>query len=181
MVIVLFSCFKWLLCDQCLASRYNKGVKSRVWSVLKRSDLVVQVVPYLNFPNTKEVLAFYEKLGANVKEMILANDAIFADMPENERPDNPSNFVMNASIEVLGNVIFMSDSWGNKAVDHEGANLSFVFDQNDATEVARVKDFFQQAIELGCEETMPLAPSGWSELFGIFKDPYGISWMFSGE
>ncbi|MEY8371182.1 VOC family protein [Aerococcaceae bacterium 50-4] len=142
---------------------------------------MVQVVPYLNFAHSKEVLSFYEKLGAKVTGMVLANDAMFADMPEDERPKNPNEFVMNASIEVLGNQIFLSDTWGNKEVDHGGSNLSFVFDQHDENEVAQVKSFFKNAIDLGCEETMPLSPSEWSELFGMFKDPYGISWMFSGE
>ncbi len=142
---------------------------------------MVQVVPYLNFAHSKEVLGFYEKLGATVKELILADDAMFADMPENERPKNSNEFVMNASIEVLGNVIFLSDSWGNRPVDHEGSNVSFVFDQKDKNEVAKVQAFFKNAIDLGCEETMPLAPSEWSEIFGMFTDPYGVSWMFSGE
>lgn len=63
---------------------------------------------------------------------------------------------MNASTEIFENIIFLSDTWNNTPVDHEGSNLSFVFDLNDEAEVQKVKDFFDHAEKLGCEETMTL-------------------------
>lgn len=141
----------------------------------------MKVIPYLNFAHTKEVLDFYEKLGAKPIEVIFADDAMFSDMPEDQRPESPADFVMNASIEILGNTVYMSDSWGNTEVDHAGSNLCFVFDQHDVSEVEKVKDFYQLAIDNGCKAEMPLEASEWSELFGLFIDPYGVSWMFSGE
>lgn len=146
-----------------------------------KEEYKMKVVPYLNFAHSKEVLAFYEKLGAKTTELFLADDAMFADMPDDVRPENPSEFVMNAGFEVLGNLIYLSDTMGNTEVDHSGSNLCFTFDQHDESEVQKVKDFFQNAIDQGCEVEMPLEPSEWSELFGMFRDPYGVSWMFSGE
>lgn len=141
----------------------------------------MKVVPYLNFPNSKEVLKFYEKLGANITEMYLGSDEMFKDMPESERPAKPEDFVMNAGFEVLGNLVYLSDTWGNRPVDHEGSNLCFTFDQNDESEVQKARDFFQNAVDNGCSVEMPLGPVEWSQLFGMFKDPFGITWMLSGE
>ncbi|UUX34689.1 VOC family protein [Fundicoccus culcitae] len=141
----------------------------------------MKVVPYLNFPNSLEVLDFYKKLGAENVQILLGSDEMFAEMPEEQRPSNPSEFVMNAGFEVFGNVIYLSDTWNKTAVDHDGSNLCFTFDQKDEAEVTKVKDFFQHALDLGCTVEMPLGPSEWSELFGMFKDPFGITWMFSGE
>lgn len=141
----------------------------------------MKVIPYLNFERTLEVLSFYKKLGVENIEVVTAADDMFSDMPEHERPENPAEFVMNASFEIFGNLVYLSDSWGNQPVDHAGSSLCFIFDQHNEAEVERVKDFYQHAIYQGCEVGMPLEASEWSELFGTFVDPYGVSWMFSGE
>lgn len=47
----------------------------------------MKLVPYLNFPNTLDVLEFYKKLGAENVQILLACDEIFADMTEAERPN----------------------------------------------------------------------------------------------
>lgn len=141
----------------------------------------MKVVPYLNFAHSKPVLAFYEKLGAENIEIVVASDEMFSDMPESERPENPTEFVMNAEFVILDNLVYLSDTWGNQEVDHYGSNLCFTFNQNDDNEVKRVKDFFQNALDQGCETEMPLGPVEWSELFGMFKDPFGVTWMLSGE
>lgn len=47
---------------------YYKCFKDTLHSVSKRSGWMVQVVPYLIFAHSKEVLNFYEKLGTKVTE-----------------------------------------------------------------------------------------------------------------
>jgi len=141
----------------------------------------MKVIPYLNFAHSKEVLDFYAKLGAEDIHILYGTEEMYAEVPAAQRPVDPSEFVMNASFTIFGNFIYLSDSWGNQAVDHDGSNLCFAFDQDDADEVDKVKAFFENAIANGCEVLMPLSPTEWSNIFGMFKDPYGITWMFNGE
>lgn len=141
----------------------------------------MKAIPYFNFPNTKEVLAFYEKIGAKNIRILLASDEMFADMSPEMAPKDPDEFVMNAEFELFGNTIYASDSWDRRDVDHSGSNISFVFTLSNDNEVQAVKDFFDKAIENGFTVEMPLEASEWTELFGMLKDPFGLSWMFSGE
>ncbi|MRJ46826.1 VOC family protein [Aerococcaceae bacterium DSM 109652] len=136
-------------------------------------------VPYLNFQYSLEALAFYEKLGATIATVTKMSDPIFADMPEEERLN--SEFVMNASFTMFDRLIYCSDSWGNQPVDHAGSNLCFTFDQNNDDDIAQIELLFAKAEELGCEITMPLEAVEWSERFGMFRDPFGVTWLLSGE
>ena len=140
---------------------------------------MIKSVPYLNFQNSLEALTFYEKLGAKIIEVIKMSDQMFAEMPEEEKTS--PDFVMNASFTIFDQLIFCSDSWGNQPVDHDGSNLCFTFDENDPEELQQIKDLFTKAEALGCQITMPLGKSEWSNNFGMFVDPLGISWLLSGE
>lgn len=140
---------------------------------------MIRSVPYLNFQYSLEALAFYEKLGATITTVTKMSDPMFADMPDEERLN--SEFVMNASFTMFDRLIYCSDSWGNQPVDHAGSNLCFTFDQNNDDDIAQIELLFAKAEELGCEITMPLEAVEWSERFGMFRDPFGVTWLLSGE
>lgn len=141
----------------------------------------MKVIPYLNFAHSKEVLDFYEKLGAEDINIVYGSDGMFAGVPEDQIPEKPSEFIMNASFKVFDNLIYLSDNFGNQEVDHSGSNICFTFDQNDDAEVTKAKDFFQNALDNGCQVTLPLSETEWSSIFGMFGDPFGLTRMFNGE
>nr|WP_243720009.1 VOC family protein [Macrococcus lamae] len=91
------------------------------------------------------------------------------------------NFVMNASFTLLDKTFMASDTWGNRDINNEGAQVCFIFDGNDEEAVNRVKDLFQKAELAGCKIPMPLGPTEWTNLYGSFTDPFGVSWMASAE
>lgn len=140
---------------------------------------MIRSVPYLNFQYSLEALAFYEKLGATITTVTKMSDPMFADMPDEELAN--SEFVMNASFTMFDQLIYCSDSWGNQPVDHAGSNLCFTFDQNNDEDIAQIELLLAKAEELGCEITMPLEAVEWSERFGMFRDPFGVTWLLSGE
>jgi PhnB protein len=141
----------------------------------------MKVIPYLNFAHSIEVLDFYEKLGAEDINIVYGSDDMFAGVPEDQIPENASEFIMNASFKVFDNLIYLSDNFGNREVDYSGSNICFTFDQNDDAEVTKAKDFFQNALDNGCQVTLPLSETEWSSIFGMFVDPFGLTWMFNGE
>ena len=139
----------------------------------------MKIRPYLNFSRTQDALDLYRKMGATNIEMTLGSDDMFSDMPEGQEvaPD----FVMHASFDLFGHSIYASDTWGNTEVDYSGSNVAFVFDINQPEEVEQVRKFIDQTVELGGEATMPLGEVEWTPMFGMVRDPLGITWMFSGE
>lgn len=139
----------------------------------------MQVRPYLNFADTHKALELYEKMGAEKIEMTLGSDDMFVNMPEEFQmaPD----FVMNASFELFGCRIYASDTWDNKEVDQTGTNITFDFEISNAVEVAQIREFMDRTVELGGEITMPLTEVEWTPLFGMVRDPLGVTWMFNGN
>lgn len=146
---------------------------------MKEGNTMIKSVPYLNFQQTLEALAFYETLGAKTTDITKMSDPIFADMPEEEKM-NP-DFVMNASFTIFDQKIYCSDSWGNQPVDHAGSSLCFTFDQHDPDDVEQIHNLFAKAEANGCQISMPLGKVEWTDLFGMFTDPFGVSWLLSGE
>ncbi|ULG74582.1 VOC family protein [Macrococcus brunensis] len=141
-----------------------------------------KAVTYFNFAHFLEALDFYKnKLGARIINQTMGDDEMFKDMPaEYKMPDEVAKrFVMNAEFELLGERFMVSDTMGQRPVNNEGVNVCFTFDGNDAEAVEKAEAFFQQAIAAGCEETMPLGATEWTKLYGMFKDPFGITWMVS--
>lgn len=68
MGIVLFLCVKWVSGDLGWIPLYTISVERDFTVSFKKEGWMVQVVPYLIFAHSKEVLNFYEKLGTKVTE-----------------------------------------------------------------------------------------------------------------
>ncbi|MFQ3854249.1 VOC family protein [Staphylococcus parequorum] len=137
-------------------------------------------VQYFNFQNSLAALNFYEKhLGATDIQRVGGDHEMFADMPEEY--DIDKNFTMNASFKILGETFYCSDTMKNKKIDNSGAIVAFTFDYSNEADKQQAEAFFNKAIEGGCEATMPLAKTEWSELYGMFNDPFGVTWMINAE
>lgn len=141
---------------------------------------MINAVTYLNFPNALEALTFYkEKFGASIINQTMGDDEMFKDLPpEYKMPEEiAKQFVMNAEFELLGQRFMVSDTMGQRSVTHEGISICFTFDGSSDEETKEVTSFFERAIEAGSEITMPLGATEWTKLYGMFKDPFGITWM----
>ncbi|MDG0844531.1 glyoxalase/bleomycin resistance/extradiol dioxygenase family protein [Staphylococcus equorum] len=137
-------------------------------------------VQYFNFQNSLAALNFYEKhLGATDIQRIGGDHDMFADMPEEY--DIDKNFTMNASFKILGETFYCSDTMKNKKIDNSGAIVAFTFDYSNEADKQQAEAFFNKAVEGGCKATMPLGKTEWSELYGMFNDPFGVTWMINAE
>lgn len=140
----------------------------------------MKAIQYFNFQNSLAALNFYEKhLGAKHIQRVGGDDPRFSDMPDEYKVD--ASFTMNASFEILGETFYCSDTFKNKSIDNSGAIVSFNFKYEDEAERQRAIDFYERAVEGGCEATMPLGETEWSHLYGIFNDPFGVTWMINAE
>ena len=137
-------------------------------------------IQYFNFQNSLSALNFYEKhLGATNINRLGGDDKMFDDMPDDYQIDK--DFTMHASFEILGETFYCSDTWKNNSIDNTGAIVAFTFDASNTADKERAEEFFNRAVAGGCDVTMPLGKTEWSEFYGMFNDPYGVTWMVNAE
>lgn len=141
----------------------------------------MQAVQYLNFNHTNEVLDFYQTyLDANIITKIMGDDEMFKDSPDEYRmPEEiAKQFVMNSQFEILGQPFMASDTWEQRPVNNEGAIVAFVADTDQEAEA--LISFFNKASQApGCQITMPLGKTEWAKQYGMFIDPFGVTWMIN--
>nr|WP_263312724.1 glyoxalase/bleomycin resistance/extradiol dioxygenase family protein [Mammaliicoccus sp. Marseille-Q6498] len=136
----------------------------------------MDVNTYFNFQNSIEALKFYEeKLGATDIMRVPGNHEMFKDAPEEFKM--PESFTMNASFKILDKTFLCSDTWQNKPIDNEGAQVCFQFNYDNVEDREAIQELFKKAEDAGCKIQMPLNKVEWSPMFGSFKDPFGVSWM----
>ncbi len=132
----------------------------------------MKLVPYLNFAgNAEEALNFYKTvLDGNIEMLSRYGDA---PMP---CEDADKQRVMHARLVFGNNMIMMSDMPGTYPASPSGC-ISLSIDMEDP---AAMEKAFNQMAE-GGTVTMPLADQFWGAKFGMLKDKFDISWMFSCE
>jgi PhnB protein len=143
------------------------------------------VTPYLSFPGTtREAYAFYAKaLGATIETMMS-----YADMPAMPAgadaaggcaeggPMPTGDGIMHACLKLPGGaMIFAGDVPPGMPFDGiKGVMIAVQYDTVDQAHSAF------HALSQGGQVTMPLAPSFWSQTFGMLNDRFGVSWAING-
>ncbi len=136
--------------------------------------------PYLNFKgNTRQAFDFYADAFGTEPPMYVT----FSDMPQKDQDEAAQyvpnkEMIMNASINIHGQYLMASDTTDEMNADVggfiEGNNFSLSWSGDNEEEIRKIWDKFVAA---GSVVYMPLAPTFWADLYGILKDPYGITWM----
>ena len=133
---------------------------------------ITSCIPYLNFDGTAaEAAAFYvDALGAEVTTMMK-----FGDMEENPFGAKAADRVMHAELKLGQASVMVSDGPpSNEVPAQSNVHVSLNFD-----DLAQMKECWAKAVE-GGTVAMELAPAFWGATFGMFKDKFGIHWMFNG-
>ncbi|WP_124058911.1 VOC family protein [Vaginisenegalia massiliensis] len=134
------------------------------------------VIPYFNFPNALEALTYYEEtLGAKVTSKFMANDPLFG------QADADEDVIMNAEFELLGQRFMLSTTPDKTPVNNEGVYVAFNFDGKDQEAMVQAQAFYERAIQSDSQILVPLGATPWSPLYGMFTDPFGISWMVNAR
>jgi PhnB protein len=131
--------------------------------------MTVTTTPHLNFRGeAREALAFYARaLGG---EMILATyrDAGVPVAPE------ALNQIIWGQVAAPGGARVMAYDVPAHMAHEPGANAFFV--SLRGTEAAEVEALWAGLSE-GAEVVHPLGPSGWSPLYGMLRDRFGVTWV----
>ena len=140
-----------------------------------RGALLVQ--PYLFFEGRcDEAIEFYRRaLGAEVVMLMRFKDA--PPSPSSGDTDCPpppagwENKVMHASFRIGATEVLASDGCSENPLKFQGFSLSLT-----VPNVAEAERLFS-ALGDGGQVQMPLAPTFFSERFGMVADKFGVSWM----
>ena len=84
---------------------------------------------------------------------------------------------MHACLELPGGSMLMAGDTppGMPYEEISGVMIALQFDSNDQASEAF------QALAQGGQETMPLSPTFWAEIFGMVTDQFGVSWAVNGK
>jgi PhnB protein len=135
--------------------------------------MIFDFVPYLGFDGQcEEAFAFYEKaLGGKIVMMMRLADA----PPAVPRTPETERRVMHARLKVGDRYLMGGDAPQQMFSKPQGFCVSIQVDE--AADAERVF----AALAEGGKINMPLAPTFWSERFGMLIDKYGIPWMVNCE
>ena len=120
------------------------------------------VTPSLTVRNAVEAIEFYKKaLGA---QQVM-------------RMDGPDGKIMHAEIKIGDSILFLQEEMPNMGSlspqtlgNATGGLYLYVEDVDGA---------FEQAINAGGKQKMPVTDMFWGDRYGAFVDPYGYTWGLS--
>ena len=119
------------------------------------------VTPSITLKDSLKAIKFYKK-AFGAKELGLL-----------QSPDGKST--MHAVIKIGDSIIMMGDERpGQTCQSAETLGASPV---SFCIYVQNVDTVYKQAVDAGCEVTMPLDDMFWGDRCGTVKDPFGYTWM----
>ena len=84
---------------------------------------------------------------------------------------------MHVHIYIQGTSLMLSDFYpehGHPKVEPQGFSLNLPIDKD-------IHARFQKAIDAGCTVVQPVNRMFWGDLFGAFKDPWGVNWCMNQQ
>lgn len=134
------------------------------------------VHPYLNFAgHTEEAFEFYQSVFGG--ELAIMRYRDMGDGGGMSIPESDLDKIANVGLS-LGNG---TDLMGTDVLDSIGQSLSvgnnysIVLDVESEEEGRRLFD----TLSAGGDISMPLMRTEWAQLFGDFKDQFGVQWMIN--
>jgi PhnB protein len=123
---------------------------------------------YLNFRNsTRKVMEFYHSiLGGELTMNTFKEYNVSQDPSEDDK-------IMHALLECENGVTIMAADVPNSMNLEEGSNFNLSLSGDNEPEL---RSYFEK-LSTGGTISQPLEKSPWGDIFGMFKDKFGISWL----
>lgn len=136
---------------------------------------MLKLDPYLNFNgNTLEVFKFYRSVFGGEFSVLMR----YADLPGSDKmPAEDQDKIMHVSLPIGDNNVLMGtdllSSMNQQAIQGDQYHINISLDNE-----AEAQRIFE-ALSKGGVVIMPLNKESWSDLFGMFRDKFGIQWMIN--
>jgi PhnB protein len=124
--------------------------------------------PYLNFrDNAREAMEFYKTVFGGKLEM-----QTFKEYHASQDPSE-DNKIMHAVLTADNGIVFMASDTPNSMEYRTGTNLSMSLSGDNETELRG----YYEKLSAGGTIGMPLEKAPWGDMFGMFTDKFGVSWL----
>lgn len=135
--------------------------------------MTIKTTTHLNFRgDARAALAFYQQVFGGEQTLVTYRDAGAVQNPDE------ANQVMWGQIAAENGFRIMAYDVPSRLSWNPGEIPVFVSVRgNDAAEIAG----YWQKLSTGATILQPLAPAGWSPLYGMLRDRFGITWVLDME
>ncbi len=124
--------------------------------------------PYLNFrDNAREAMEFYKTVFGGKLEM-----QTFKEYHASRDPSE-DNKIMHAMLTADNGIVFMASDTPNSMEYRTGTNMSMSLSGDNETELRG----YYEKLSAGGTIGMPLEKAPWGDMFGMFTDKFGVSWL----
>jgi len=124
--------------------------------------------PYLNFrDNAREAMEFYKAVFGGKLEM-----QTFKEYHASQDPSE-DNKIMHAMLTADNGIVFMASDTPNNMEYRTGTNMSMSLSGDNETELRG----YYEKLSAGGTIGMPLEKAPWGDMFGMFTDKFGVSWL----
>lgn len=138
--------------------------------------MIVGIYPYLVLNgNGQEAVKFYEH-ALEAKVLGVQKFGDMPDNPENPRPAEANNRVLNAHLKVGNTDLMLSDTFPGNPYQL-GSQVTIAITISDAE---KSREVFGK-LEDGGQVIMPMQETFWSPAYGQVTDKFGITWQVSTE
>ena len=127
-----------------------------------------QLNPYLSFrDNAREAMEFYKTVFGGKLEM-----QTFKEYHASQDPSE-DNKIMHAMLTADNGIVFMASDTPNSMEYRTGTNMSMSLSGENETELRG----YYEKLSAGGTIGMPLEKAPWGDMFGMFTDKFGVSWL----
>ena len=127
-----------------------------------------QLNPYLSFrDNAREAMEFYKTVFGGKLEM-----QTFKDFHASQDPSE-DNKIMHSVLTADNGIVFMASDTPNGMEYRAGTNMSMSLSGDNETELRG----YYEKLSAGGTIGMPLEKAPWGDMFGMFTDKFGVSWL----
>ena len=127
-----------------------------------------QLNPYLSFrDNAREAMEFYQTVFGGKLEM-----QTFKEFHASQDPSEDHK-IMHSVLTADNGIVFMASDTPNSMEYRTGTNMSMSLSGDNETELRG----YYEKLSAGGTIGMPLEKAPWGDLFGMFTDKFGVSWL----
>ena len=124
--------------------------------------------PYLSFrDNAREAMEFYQTVfGGKLEMHTFGEYHASQDSSEDQK-------IMHAMLTADNGIVFMASDTPDGMEYRTGTNISLSLSGDNEAELTS----YYQKLSAGGIIEMPLEKAPWGDLFGMFTDKFGVSWL----
>ena len=127
-----------------------------------------QLNPYVSFrDNAREAMVFYQTVFGGKREM-----QTFKEFHASQDPSEDHK-IMHSVLTADNGIVFMASDTPNSMEYRTGTNMSMSLSGDNETELRG----YYEKLSAGGTIGMPLEKAPWGDLFGMFTDKFGVSWL----